>query len=293
MITRVHPQSPSARVRTGLVFLIVIMSFIQPSIAAELTLSLDIVFKAEFDNTDQHYIERLPVDFEASKQNDVLIVLHGHGADRSQGVSDFAEFKAAQDVAALHRMIYVSPDYRAPDSWMGPAAEADLVQIISELKTKYKIGRVFLTGASMGGTSALSFAALHPDLVDAACSQNGTANLFEFSTNVSGIQDAIIRSFGGTKAQVPLEYKNRSAAYWPERLTMPVAIQASGKDEMVPPDSVVRLARVLQTMDRRVQLTFRPDRGHDTAYEDVKGGLEWLIKAVGGMDHQYEPAPAH
>ena len=40
-------------------------------------------------------------------------------------------------------------------------------------------------------------------------------------------QDAIAESFGGRKSEIPLEYKNRSAEYWPERLTMPVGITAS------------------------------------------------------------------
>ena len=62
-------------------------------------------------------------------------------------------------------MIYVSPDYRAKTSWMGPKAEADVVQIIRDLKKRHRIGRVFITGGSMGGTAALTFAALHPDLV--------------------------------------------------------------------------------------------------------------------------------
>jgi hypothetical protein len=46
------------------------------------------------------------------------------------------ETRAVLDVAARHGLILVTPDYRATKSWMGPKAEADLTQIIEELKGK-------------------------------------------------------------------------------------------------------------------------------------------------------------
>ena len=106
-------------------------------------------------------------------------------------------------------MIFISPDYRAKTSWMGPKAEADLVQIIEKLQCKYRVDRVFLVGGSMGGTSVLTFAALHPDLVAGVSSQNGTANLVEYRL----FQDAIAASFGGSKQAIPDEYKKRSAEF--------------------------------------------------------------------------------
>jgi pimeloyl-ACP methyl ester carboxylesterase len=82
---------------------------------------------------------------------------------------------------------------------MGPKAEADVVQIIAEARKRHRVGKVFLVGGSMGGAAVLAFAALHPDLVAGASSQNGTANFLEYAN----FQDAIQASFGGTKAQVP------------------------------------------------------------------------------------------
>ncbi len=125
----------------------------------------------------------------------------------------------------------------------------------------------------MGGSSALTFAVLHPDLVDGVVSNNGTANHLEYEN----FQDAIRESFGGAKATVPLEYKNRSAEYWPERLTMPLGITTSGKDTAVPPDSVLRLAAVVQKLQRNVLVIHRPDAGHATSYEDSKAALEYVV----------------
>ena len=234
----------------------------------------DLVFKADCDGSEQRYVQVLPEAFDAAKPHDVLIALHGHGSDRWQFVRDpRAECRSARDVARQHQMIYISPDYRAKTSWMGPKAEADLVQIIGILKKSHRIDRVFVTGGSMGGTGALTFAVLHPDLVAGVASMNGTANLLEYTQ----FQEAIQQSFGGTKAAIPDEYKRRSAEYWPERLTMPVAITTGGKDTLVPPESVERLAAILKLLDRQVLLIRRADTGHETNYEDGVAILEFVI----------------
>lgn len=244
--------------------------------AAKLGETKDITFTAVVDGSTQHYLERLPDNFQVEQEQHVLIALHGHGSDRHQCVSNWAEFQAAQDAAAKYKMIYISPDYRASTSWMGPKAEADVVQIIGALRKQYKVDKVFLTSASMGGASVLTFAALHPELIAGVCSQNGTANHFEYQN----FQEAIQESFGGTKAQVPLEYKNRSAEYWPEKLTMPIAFAVGGRDESVPPQSVLRLAGVLRELKRTVLLTYDEEGGHSTTYEDTLAGLEFVIQSA-------------
>ena len=106
-------------------------------------------------------------------------------------------------------MIYVSPDYRATTSWMGPRAEEDTVQTIQDLRDRYRVNKAILVGGSMGGVAVPTFTALHPDQVDGVCSLNGMANHFEYSN----FQEAIRASFSGTKAEIPLEYKLRSAEY--------------------------------------------------------------------------------
>ena len=237
----------------------------------------DVAMVAGCDRSTQHYVIVYPQDFRPDKPTDVLVALHGHGSDRWQYVRDPRdECRAARDVAAARRMLFVSPDYRAKTSWMGPKAEADMLQILAELKTRFKLGKVILCGGSMGGSSVLTFAAMHPQLVDGVVSMNGTANHLEYEN----FQDAVQESFGGTKAQVPLEYKNRSAEYWPERLTMPIGITAGGKDGLVPPGSVVRLAGVLKNLQPDVLLIYRDATGHSTSYQDGKTVLEFVIDRV-------------
>ncbi|MCA9175666.1 MAG: alpha/beta fold hydrolase [Planctomycetales bacterium] len=238
----------------------------------------DIAFVAEADGTQQRYVQQLPARFDAERPVDVLIALHGHGSDRWQFIRQSrAECRAVRDVASRAGMILISPDYRASTSWMGPLAEADTLQIITKLKRTYQVRHVVLCGASMGGSACLTFAALHPDLVDGVVSMNGTANHVEYQN----FQDAIAASFGGSKADRPDEYRRRSAELWSHRLTMPTAFTVGGKDASVPPHSVLRLATTLQRAKSSTRcstkLLHRPEGGHSTTYEDAVAALDFVI----------------
>lgn len=95
----------------------------------------DVTFKAEFDQSVQHDAIVLPKEYDRAKPHDLLVTLHGYGSDRWQFLrSPRDECRAARNVAAENKMDLLSPDSRAPDSWMVPAAEADLVQILCEVK---------------------------------------------------------------------------------------------------------------------------------------------------------------
>ena len=127
----------------------------------------------------------------------------------------------------------------------------------------------------MGGTSVLIFTALHPEMVDGVVSLNGTANMVENT----GFQEAIAAAYGDTKNEKAQEYLKRSPELVPSRFgTIPVAITAGGKDTIVPPQSVLRLGKKLETQNPgRVLILFREDTGHSTAYDDAVAGLEFVI----------------
>lgn len=254
--------------------LVVVLTSVMISQGDDRFVTEDISFTAACDGTTQRYVRMLPNSFDQEAEHHLLIALHGHGSDRWQ----FADGKSptgvgARNAAAERGMILILPDYRAKTSWMGPKAEADLCQIIAELKKQYRVGKVILCGGSMGGSSSLTFTAIHPELIDGVAAMNGTANHLEYNN----FQDAIIASYGGTKQAIPEEYKRRSAEYWPERFTVPVGITASGKDTSVPPESVLRLASVLEKMERPVLAIYREDMGHTSKPEDVRRVLDFVL----------------
>ncbi|MEO6784766.1 MAG: prolyl oligopeptidase family serine peptidase [Chthoniobacteraceae bacterium] len=259
--------------------LLLALAFASPlSFAAAADEPRDIAFTAKIDGTEQRYVELLPAGFDAAVSHDVVLAFHGHGSDRWQFITDArGECRGVRDVAAKFGLLVVSPDYRAKTSWMGPQAEADVVQIVAELKHRHKIGRIFVAGGSMGGTAVLTFTVLHPDLVAGVCSLNGTANLVEYEK----FQDAIRTSFGGSKAEVPDEYRKRSAEMWPEKFTMPIAFTTGGKDETVPPQSVLRLVEKLKQAKRKVLGIHREAGGHSTTYEDTCTAMEFMLREAG------------
>lgn len=229
----------------------------------------DIVFKAQIDQTEQRYVERLPTGFDPQKPHDVLIALHGHGSERWQFIRDTRdECRGLRDVADKRGLIFISPDYRAKTSWMGPKAEADVLQIIAEVKKRHSVNRVFIAGGSMGGTSALIFATLHPELIAGVCALNPTANLVEYA----GFKDAIDSSYGS-----PDERSKRSPELHADRLIMPVAVTTGGKDSIVPPDNTLRLAKKL----KHVLSLHRETGGHSTSYDDTVKAMEWVLGEAG------------
>jgi pimeloyl-ACP methyl ester carboxylesterase len=238
----------------------------------------DIVFKAGIDGSDQRYVELMPPGFDPQIPHDVVLAFHGHGSDRWQFIKDGrGECKGVLDVAEKFGMIIVAPDYRTKNSWMGPQAEADVLQIIAELKQRHHVGRVFVAGGSMGGTAALTFTVLHPELVAGVCSLNGMANLIEYEK----FQEARTASFGGSKTEVPEEYRKRSAEFFPEKFKMPVAFTTGGKDGVVPPESVLRLAEKLQQAKGKVLIIHREAGGHSTTYEDTVAAMEFILREAG------------
>jgi pimeloyl-ACP methyl ester carboxylesterase len=240
----------------------------------------DIAFKSTLDGTEQRYVELLPDSFEPMHAHDALIAFHGHGSDRWQFIKDMrGECKGLRDVAERYGLIFVSPDYRAKTSWMGPAAEADVVQIIGELKKRHHVNRIFIAGGSMGGTAVLTFAALHPELLAGVCSLNGIANLVEYEK----FQDARTASYGGTKTEKPEEYQKRSAEFWPEKFTMPISLTTGGKDTVVPPQSVLQLADKLKQAKRKVLGIHREEGGHSTTYEDTTVAMEFVLREAGSI----------
>ncbi|OYW22701.1 MAG: alpha/beta hydrolase [Planctomycetales bacterium 12-60-4] len=248
-----------------------------PATAAELDAPRDVTFQSKYDNSEQRYVIQLPTEFDPQQPHMLLIALHGHGSDRWQFVQNPRdECRAARDAAARHNCIYVSPDYRAATSWMGPAATADIEQILNELKKEYRVSQVIVSGGSMGGTSALAFATLSPDLVNGVVSLNGTANLVEYA----GFPEAIAASYGGTRTEIPEVYRQRSAELFPEKLTMPIAMTTGGLDRLVPPDSCLRLANNLKQKERPVFSIHRPDGGHDTNYADATAAYEFVFRLV-------------
>jgi len=238
-----------------------------------------VMFRASLDGSTQRYVELWPAGLDRLEPLDVMLVFHGHGTNRWIYVRDDRdECRTAREAAVRHGMLFVSHDYRGTTSWMGPAGESDTLDVIADVKRRHRVRRMMLVGASMGGSAVLTFGILHPELVDGIVSQNGTANFLEFQN----FREAISEAFGGSDAERPDEYRRRSAELHAENLTMPVALTVGGRDESVPPDSVLRLAAALKRMGRTLLLIYREDGGHSTDAVDTAAAIDFVVKSMKG-----------
>lgn len=264
--------------KTGLILILLQCAFIFTLVAQDHAVALkDVTFKSILDGSDQRCAKILPSEFNKEQEYNLIIGLHGHGSDHWQfAKDDRPECKAFRTFATDHEMIMICLDYRAKTSWMGPEAEADITQIIEELKSKFKISRIYLVGGSMGGTTALTYAAIHPNKIAGVTSMNGHANHLEYQN----FQEAIAESFGGTKEEMPEEYKKRSAEYWPERLTMPISFTIGENDKSVPGTSIIRLVGILKELNRDVFLMNKPGGGHSNDFDDAMAAMKFMVNAA-------------
>lgn len=161
---------------------------------------------------------------------------------------------------------------------------SSLLQLLAELQESYKLRRTLLCGGSMGGTAALIFAHLHPHLVAGVVAMNGTANMVEYNN----FQEAISASYGGTKAYVADEYQRRSVELRPGRLTMPLGLTLSDDDIVVPPHSMLRVAKYLAERQHPLLLIRRTAAGHATSYDDARAILTFVEGESKGTENNQQ-----
>jgi fermentation-respiration switch protein FrsA (DUF1100 family) len=75
-------------------------------------------------------------------------------------------------------------------------------------------------------------------------------------------------------------YRDRSAEFFPERFTMPIAATTGGGDAVVPPESVLRLLKSVREKNERVLSIHRPEGGHSTNHEDTVRAFEFVISRL-------------
>lgn len=217
-------------------------------------------FPSSYDGSTQSFLE---VDFRKGAEIAkplVVIYLHGAASHQDQGMTakiyDGAFDKWAK-VLAENLAVYICPEYRG-GSWMGPAAESDVRQIISDVREKYPASRLILAGGSMGGTSSLIFASRFGDLLDgviALCPATDPALMYGAFAGQFDI------SYGGAPDKVPEVFAERRSRDRADALArLPIAIVHGDADVVIP----VEHSRVLVERLR--------EKGGRCLYIEMAGG---------------------
>ena len=181
-----------------------------------------------------------------------LIVIHGHGSHGDQ--------------------LYTRPEMRdrwlpgfrasgagilavnlRDNAWMNPAAAADLHELIDWLRCEHDLNQTVLVSGSMGGTSNLIYAVLHPEDVNGVIARGAASDPASYyhwcqrqsAPIIQEIGAAIRLAYGGTPEEQPEGYRRHSALANADKLTMPVFLSHGGADEIIPVEQSRRLVTAM------------------------------------------------
>jgi phospholipase/carboxylesterase len=189
-----------------------------------------------------------------------LLLLHGTGGDEN-------------DLLPLGRMLdeeaaLLSPRGKVLENGMprffrrlsmGVFDEEDLVRrthelagFVEEAASEYGLDpqRLFAVGFSNGANIAASLLLLHPGVLAGA---------------------VLLRAMVPFEAETPLDLQDT-----------PVYLAAGRSDQMVPPESTERLAKLLREAGAEVTLDWQPG-GHGIGRAEIEGARAWLAGAIPRM----------
>lgn len=209
---------------------------------------------------------------DANDPQAILLNLHGHYLDETQmmteGTYDDAFGKLRRECLRRH-WVYVCAWYGG-NSWMGPAGEAGMVDLIGVLRERWPGVPLYLQGGSMGGSSALVFCVRRPELIDGVIARCPAADIEAYydwamgkapqNATLHNIAAAIRIHYSVDGHDLREELRKRSALQNAERLTMPVHLSHGTADTLIPVDWTRQLAARLRELGRRVE------------YEEIEGG---------------------
>ncbi len=240
--------------------------------------SQTIFFQSEYDNTRQSYLLITPTPLSPAS-HPLVVFLHSMG----NGPDEISKFQAGDETLVSflidRNAIVACPAYRG-DSWMNPAAAADVTQMIRSLKSRYPVSSMVLAGVSMGGSAALMYPLLAPSDVPvsgivAAVYASDVQELWSETKNTQ-VRESLRTAYGGTPTDQPKVYEERSVTRNIVRLpsAMPLALYASYNDSMIPPAQQTRLRDALAQRGNPVLFASIPG---DHAVDDLSAGFAFVL----------------
>lgn len=227
-----------------------------------------LTFNCTADGSRWPYLVQIP----QGEPTALLLNLHGHYSDEWQGMTEEIygdAFGRVRRECLARQWVYVCPWYGG-NSWMGPLAEAGMVDLIAALRERWPEVPLYLQGGSMGGSSALVFAVRQPQLlagVIALCPAADVEQYYDWccqraeqNATLENISDAIYTHYAAAGHDFHTELRRRSALRHGERLTMPVYLRHGNADALIPVEWTRQLAEKLRELGRKV------------VYEEVDGG---------------------
>lgn len=182
-----------------------------------------------------------------------IVVLHGHGSTGDQ-------LYTRQDIreAWLPRFLdsgagILTVNLRG-NAWMSPGAAEDLHELLQWMRVEQGMERTLFYSGSMGGTSNLIYAVLHPEDVNGVVARGAATDLatyywwcldqpIEIALQIAG---AIKEAYGGDPSSQKVLFQRHSVIANAARLTMPVYLAHGESDILIPVEQSRNLAQVMK-----------------------------------------------
>lgn len=175
--------------------------------------------------------------------SDCLVYLHGHGSTGDQLLTrpDIAKYLPKIEQTS---MSVLSPNLRG-NAWMNPAAVSDMADLLRDCQKQYGWRYFYFLSGSMGGTGALIFAMLYPELVKSAAILGGATSLRRY---LKWCQKSPLPVVAEIRRTILDRYADRSTLDKHDvsthfnRLIMPIYFYHAADDEIIPVEQARDLA---------------------------------------------------
>lgn len=216
-----------------------------------------------------------------------VVVIHGHGSHADQ-LFTRADIRDAWLPALLASGAgIVTPNLR-DNAWMSPAAATDLHALLAWLRSSHGARNFILFSGSMGGTSNLLYAALHPEDVAACVALGAATDLAGYDawcqrqpagSTQRDIGTAIETAYGATPAVAPELYQRHATLRQCGQLTMPVFFAHGGADALIPVGQARQLAAAMAARPTFEYVEI-PGGDHDSPLWDRRA-LAFFVQQLG------------
>ncbi|MFA6816780.1 MAG: alpha/beta hydrolase, partial [Lentisphaeria bacterium] len=147
------------------------------------------------------------------------------------------------------------------NAWMNPVAVADLARLIQVFKERFNLKKIILDSGSMGGSSNLVFAILHPELIHAVIARGAIADLAQYDAFCTShqaenpifatIHNSIISHYNGTPQSNPALYQRHSAILHYQQLQdLPLFYCHGDHDALMPVSAAREFAALCQNFPK-------------------------------------------
>ncbi len=219
-----------------------------------------------------------------------VVCTHGHGSHGDQ-LYTRADIKSKWLPSFLsYGLGILTPNLR-DNAWMSPNAASDLHSLLNYVRQTYGATKFVFVGGSMGGSSNVIYAAVHPEDIAGVVALCPSTDLITYhpwcaaqtsNALLQEIANAIRTNYGGLPTVVQERFANHSGVLNAEKMmTMPMFVAHGSADTIIPVTGSRQLAEALAG-------------NPDFKYLEIAGGdheapliapfdeaMEWVMSRVG------------